>query len=57
MTIRVTIRSVYGNERIYPICDLAKTFAKLTNSITLSRESISLIKSLGYSIQVITEEL
>lgn len=53
MSIQVTVKTVYGNERIYPVC----TIAKLTNSITLSRESISLIKSLGYSIQVLTKEL
>lgn len=52
MQIIVEIRSVYGKETIYPICDAAKTFSKLCGTKTLTREAINHIKELGYEIQV-----
>lgn len=36
MTIQVKIRHVWGNKRIYPICDKAKIFACLANQSTLT---------------------
>lgn len=52
MKIQVTIKSVYGNEVIYPVCDKAKLFAKLSNTKTLTYHSIQVIKSLGYLVEV-----
>ena len=52
MKIVVTIKNVYGQERIYPYCDKAKLFTALTNSVTLSKKNIEDIKSLGYTIEV-----
>lgn len=52
MTITVEIKSVYGNEMIYPACETAKQFAALIGTKTLTREAIAKIKALGYSIQV-----
>ena len=52
MTILVEIKTVYGNEAIYPACDKARAFAALIGTKTLTRDAIAKIKSLGYEIQV-----
>jgi archaellum biogenesis ATPase FlaH len=52
MTITVEIKSVYGNEMIYPACDKARQFAALIGTKTLTRDAINKIKALGYDIQV-----
>lgn len=52
MKITVEIKTVYGNERIYPICDKALLLAELAGSVTLTRASIDIIKKLGYEIVV-----
>jgi hypothetical protein len=48
--ITVEIKTVYGNELIYPICDQAKLFAELAGTKTLTLRQISLIKQLGYTV-------
>jgi hypothetical protein len=52
MKITVEIKSVYGNETIYPICDQAKIFAELLKQVTLTARDIKVIKKLGYAIEV-----
>lgn len=48
--INVEIKTVYGNELIYPLCDQAKLFAELANSKTLTLRHIALIKQMGYTV-------
>jgi hypothetical protein len=50
--ITVQIKSVYGKQTIYPVCDDAILFAKLTGNKTLSQGDIATIKGLGYTIAV-----
>lgn len=52
MSITVQIRTVYGNEMIYPVDEAAQAFAFLTGKKTLSRRDISKIKELGYIVNV-----
>ena len=52
MTITVEIKNVYGNETIYPVCDSAKTFAAIAGTKTLTRHALSLIKGMGYAVNV-----
>ena len=52
MTITVQIKTVYGNEAIYPVCLCAETFVQLTGKKTLSRSDIAKIKLLGYEVIV-----
>lgn len=52
MQIVVTIRNVYGNEQIYPVCDAAKAFAAIAGTRTLTRETLKHVRALGYQIQV-----
>lgn len=53
MTIQVEIRNVYGEEKIYPICEKAKLFAQLAGQKTLMQRDIAIIKQLGYTIEVV----
>ena len=48
----VDIKQVYGNETVYPVCENAKLFAQLAGTRTLTRSALSVIKQLGYDIQV-----
>lgn len=52
MKITVEVRTVYGNQSIYPVCETAKTFCELLGTKTLPRRQIDLIKKLGYQIEV-----
>ena len=52
MEITVSVKSVYGNEQIYPVCEQAKLFAALAGTKTLTNQSLRLIKQLGYKINV-----
>ena len=55
--IRVQVKNVFGNNLIYPMCINSKRFTDLTNSKTLSRHNIKLIKELGFEVDVVTPEL
>ena len=57
MQAQVEVKTVYGVERIYPINDIAKSFADLTGQTTLSRKHLATIKSLGFEIVVKQPEL
>lgn len=52
MKVLVSIKQVYGNERIYPECDKSKLFAKLKGQTTLTSSDIRIIKDLGYTVEV-----
>lgn len=54
MKIQVTVKSTYGTERIYPVCESAKLFASLIGSTTLPPRTIDLIKRLGFEVEDIT---
>ena len=50
--ILVKIKTVYGNDLIYPVCENAKKFATLTNKKTLNKNELVYIKSLGFEVKV-----
>ena len=52
MNIYVSERNVYGNEVIYPQCDKAKAFANIAGTKTLTFETITEIKNLGYDVLI-----
>jgi len=56
-TIKVEVKNVYGVERIYPICEYAKKFSMLTNTKTLDKDNIRIIKQLGFEIEAIRPQL
>ena len=52
MQIIVNIKSVYGRETIYPVCETSKTFAQIAGTTTLTPETMRLIEKLNYRVLV-----
>jgi hypothetical protein len=52
MNITVEIRDVYGQSKIYPVCDKAKIFADIAGTKTILPADIQRIQVLGYDVQV-----
>ncbi len=50
--IVVKLRTNYGTQFIYPVCDKAKKFCTLLGQTTFTPFNIKCIKDLGYTIQV-----
>jgi hypothetical protein len=50
MIITVEVRSVYGQTKVYPICEQAKLFARIAGTTTLTGETLGYITLLGYDI-------
>jgi hypothetical protein len=50
LTITIQVDKAYGGYLFYPVCDKAKTFAKLAKTKTLSFDAIKYIKELGYEV-------
>ena len=52
MHITVSVRSVYGNDLVYPADDQATLFARLINAKTFNAGQIETIRALGYAVHV-----
>lgn len=52
MHITVSIKSIYGNQSIYPACEKAEAFASIAGTRTLTPQVIKQIKALGYEVRV-----
>lgn len=50
--ITIKIKSVYGNDVIYPVCSDARLFAELAGTKTLTNQAVNVIKNLGYTVTV-----
>ena len=51
-TITIEIKSVYGRELFYPVCENAKRFAQLTKSKTLLESDLLTIQMMGFNIEI-----
>ena len=49
--VQVIAKHVYGQERIYPINDNAKSLLKLTGLKTFKKDNIKDILNLGYDVE------
>ena len=56
MKIQITVKNVYGNKTIYPVCEQAKLFAKLAGTKTLTHAALCTIEALGYNIEAVYSE-
>lgn len=52
LEITVKVKSVYGKELVYPVCDKAHIFAAIAMNKTLTPEVLSCIKALGYTVKI-----
>ena len=57
MNITVKVRNNYGKRVIYPVCQSAKSFARIAGTASLTRDAIDRIRELGYDVQVEQEIL
>ena len=46
----VEVRSVYGNETVYPADEAATLFCQIAGTRTLTRDMIVSIRALGYEV-------
>jgi hypothetical protein len=53
MEITIKIKSVFGQERIYPVCPNALTLSDLCGKKTFDRIDLKNIEKLGFSIKVV----
>lgn len=51
-TIKVAIRSLYGKENIYPICETAMLLTRLARTTTITPGALKIIQKLGYKVEV-----
>lgn len=51
MILKIKIKSVYGNELIYPANETADLFCKLLGKKTFNQRDLEAIKALGYTIE------
>ena len=54
--VEVEVRSVYGNNMIYPANDVAERFTNLTGKKTLSRTDLANIRALGFAVKEIASK-
>ena len=47
----IEIKSVYGQDKVYPVCETAQIIASLSGTKTLTPETIALAKLLGYTFK------
>jgi hypothetical protein len=52
MQITVRIANNYGGKVIYPVCDLAKFFTRISGRKTMTFDVIDAIKEYGYRVVV-----
>ena len=52
MEVLVTIKSICGEDRVYPSCKISDTFANIAQTKTLTDYTIDQMKSLGYVFKV-----
>lgn len=49
--IIVKIKAVYGQPKIYPVNDVAKIFAEIAGTSTLTHSTIAAAAKLGYTLE------
>tara|TARA_R110000787_G_scaffold255116_1_gene360452 strand:- start:746 stop:925 length:180 start_codon:yes stop_codon:yes gene_type:complete len=57
MKITVNIKTNFGNEAIYPVCETAEGFANIAGTKTLTRQTLATIKKMGFAIEIKTPSI
>jgi hypothetical protein len=56
MKIQVEMKDVYGEAKVYPVCEKAKLFAAIANTKTLTTETLKNVERLGYQVELIVRK-
>lgn len=51
MQIEIEVKKVYGESKVYPVCDKAKLFALIAGTTTLTHSTLCYVERLGYEIK------
>ena len=57
MQINIEIKNQWGKPVAYPACAAAQKFAAIAKTETLTAETLKLIASLGYQVEVVQPDL
>jgi hypothetical protein len=52
MNITVEIKSVYGEDKVYPACENSRRFAEIAGTKTLTPHTIRQIKAMGIAVGI-----
>ena len=52
MNIIVTIKNVYGEDKVYPACENSRRFAEIAGTKTLTPHTIRQIKAMGIAVGI-----
>ena len=52
----VTIKTIYGQDRVYPANDVAYSLAALLGSKTFTREQLAKARELGFTFEIKAQE-
>lgn len=56
INLQVTVRTVYGNELIYPANDAATVLAKIAKAKTLSLDTLRLAREMGMTVELVNTQ-
>ena len=57
MNVQVRVKSVYGEDKVYPANMAAITFAEIAGTKTLTAHTMQRIRALGFTVEVLTGTL
>ena len=52
-TIKVTIKSVYGKDVIYPACTQSSLIVQLAKKKTFDKHDIDLMRQIGFTVELV----
>lgn len=52
MELSIDIKTIYGKETVYPMCENGKLLAEFKGQKTFTEADIKLLKKLGYSFRI-----
>ncbi len=55
--LTVEIKEIYGNKMVYPACELSRQFCGLLKTKTLTEDAQKIIKEMGFTFIVKSQEL
>lgn len=50
--VEVTIRNVYGADKVYPANDLAYSLAELAGTATLTPRALAIARDMGFEVRI-----
>lgn len=53
--LQIKVRNVYGNQMFYPANEVAKEFAYLSGTKTLSYNALASAKRLGFTVEQVSD--